>query len=130
MFIRKLLGSSNEPKADVKNAPPSGMQAMGASLQRKFAKGVHYNSEFERSSQSVFNLPHCKQTYFRQQAFIIVASIWRLSLPAFAVKMVIRGDRNVGKTTLFQRLQGDKFKEEYIPTEEIQVNGKHNGIKT
>ncbi len=37
------------------------------------------------------------------------------------MKLLLRGDRSTGKTALFHRLQGGAFREEYVPTEEIQA---------
>ncbi|KAG9328711.1 hypothetical protein JZ751_011407 [Albula glossodonta] len=98
--LKKLVGSEPGQLRD-KNIP-AGLQSMNQSLQRRFAKGVQYNI--------IWN--------------------WRRLAVLDGVKIVIRGDRNTGKSTLWHRLQGKKFLEEYIPTQEIQVTSIHWNYKT
>lgn len=83
---------------------PEGVRAMDEQLQRKFAKGIQYNSKW------VHGLAHVMHFFsFRDPP----------------VKVVIRGDRNTGKTCLFHRMQGKAFIDSYIPTNEIQVTSIH-----
>lgn len=44
-----------------------------------------------------------------------------LFINQYLVKVIIRGDRNTGKTAIWHMLQRKRFTEEYIPTKEIQA---------
>lgn len=48
--LKKLVGSEQAPGRD-KNIP-AGLQSMNQALQRRFAKGVQYNSECGRAAPS------------------------------------------------------------------------------
>ena len=103
--LRKLA-SNNKNESSEKIQTAGGLQTMSATLQKKFAKGIHYNSNY------IFKL---------WSNYLSLIVFWCLCCEN-PVKIIIRGDRNVGKTCLFQRLQGQSFLEEYNPTQEIQVH--------
>ncbi|XP_055343571.1 rab-like protein 6 [Paramacrobiotus metropolitanus] len=48
----------------------------------------------------------------------------------YNMKILVRGERNVGKSCLLARLQGGDFREEYRPSEEIQIGNISWNFKT
>lgn len=132
--LKKLVGS--EPGQLREKPIPAGLQSMNQSLQRRFAKGVQYNSKcYIWCSQ--LNTTRCFHYYVSLVWFINIY-IYYIILYFFLintifvpqVKIVIRGDRNTGKSTLWHRLQGKKFVEEYLPTQEIQATSIHWNYKS
>lgn len=95
--LKKLGASSSRPPDGVVVA---GTTPMSGSLQKKFARGVQYNSE---NIIEICSIKICKWNIFR------------------LVKIIIKGDRNVGKSCLLERLQAKAFIEAYTPSDEITV---------
>ncbi len=95
----------NEQGKVLDTTTPEGVQTMDENLQRKFSKGIQYNSMMSLLITST--IPH-SDYYF-------------IYLFHYKVKVVVRGDRNTGKSCLLYRMQGKSFTESYIPTNEIQV---------
>lgn len=89
--LRKKLGG---PGINQNTVRTSDVIPINGELQKRFSHGVNFNSKQQSS---------------------------RNFITQFSVKIIIRGDRNVGKTCLWQRLQGQQFVEAYNPTDEIQV---------
>lgn len=56
--------------------------------------------------------------FWNKLIYVLLQILYYVS---FVVKVIIRGDRNTGKTCLLKRMQGQPFTEAYIPTDEIQV---------
>jgi len=99
--FKRLTRSGEAP------VPSSGPQALPLSLQKKFSKGIQYNS-----------MLHVALLTLKCEMPIMLNFL----SSHIAVKIILKGDRNSGKTCLFRRLQGLPFQEEYNPTNDgIQV---------
>ncbi|KAI5088136.1 rab-like protein 6 isoform X2 [Silurus meridionalis] len=124
--LKKLVGSETPIQQREKNIP-AGLQSMNQSLQRRFAKGVQYNSEC-----CVFNSVGLDDVTFRHSSFNHVrGSIEEVLEQIIPAREMVHFEAELEKnSTLWQRLQGGKFQEEYIPTQEIQVTSIHWNYKT
>ena len=67
--LRKLTGRGVEGSATTTSPP--GMQAMAASLQRRFARGIQYNSKHE--TYTVFGGQQCIE--LRQQLILPILNL-------------------------------------------------------
>lgn len=91
--------STNGASATVSTSKSNeSFKPLSQGLQKKYARGVQYNSTWESLSRTC---------------------------PSFScsivVKLIIRGECNTGKSVLWSRLQGGGFVEDYVPSDEIRV---------
>uniref|UniRef100_A0A915K4S0 Uncharacterized protein n=1 Tax=Romanomermis culicivorax TaxID=13658 RepID=A0A915K4S0_ROMCU len=86
---------------------------MLSAFRKKFAKGpsdLPLNDNTSSNSKSV--LPSIIDPTLRKKFARGVQ---------YNLRILIKGDRNVGKTCLFNRLQGKSFVDGYLPTDQIQA---------
>ena len=88
--LKSKLSSTPSPTANDKSTDHGnhGINSMNAALQRKFARGVHYN-----------------------------------------LKLLLRGDRNTGKSCLFKRLQVKWFWQEFSKKTQMSKKAKKKLVK-
>ena len=80
-LFKRLLNKTEDAKSP--GTPPAGMQTMGVQLQRRFAKGVQYNSEFWRKLLGIVSQSRDKdkETDFNDEcSHIFMFMIWKISL--------------------------------------------------
>ena len=77
-FFKKLFGEGNAPPSSLAVSGPSGVQSMHPNLQRRFARGIQYNSMLMITFKSfILIIPLCKSFKFRLVIFCSETSYTR-----------------------------------------------------
>lgn len=97
---------------------------MDMEMREKLRKGVQYNSMYRITFTLHFNSQFVS-TYSClcidiQVLYVLECSVY-FSYSLLQVRIIIRGEVNTGKTSLWYRLQGKKFNPTYHPSESIQI---------
>jgi hypothetical protein len=136
----KILNDEELRKADIAK--------MDAEMSRRMGRGVDWNRTINLHLDHVMlNVPSLQMHgegrmghncvlsvqltfHFLQCGPILLCYISYDTYLPYAVKVLIRGERATGKTCLFERLQGNSFREEYAATPRISVAHIHWSYKS
>ena len=101
------MGNDPSKAKDAAAGSSGSISSINPQLRNKLSRGVNLNSAFPSNAFLSVNSREALCT--------------RNPLTGTAVKVLIKGERNTGKTSLWNMLQRKRFIEDHISTKEIQV---------
>jgi hypothetical protein len=110
------MGQDESKHAVEQRVKQQGIAPISQELKNKLARGINLNSMSLNHQCTAILIDACLPLIVRACIQSLLAPP-----PTTTVKVLIKGDRNTGKTCLWNMLQRKRFVHDYIATPEIQV---------